>query len=106
MYFVSQQNQSFSNFIFFSWFVLGFSQGVICLILTLYAIGDEKDTSGSNSHQIGFYLTEISVYTSVIIVVTIKLAVNVKTWTVALIIGFVVPSFGAYVAFTFLLGAF
>lgn len=45
---------------------------------------------------------EISAYTSVIIVVTIKLAVNVKHWTVLLALGFLVPSIGAYVGYTFL----
>lgn len=36
-----------------------------------------------------------------IIVVTIKLAVNVKHWNLILIIGFVVPSIGAYIGYTF-----
>ena len=37
-----------------------------------------------------------------IIVVTIKLAVNVKHWTVLLALGFLIPSIGAYVGYTFL----
>ncbi len=40
MYFVSQKNKLFNNYIFFAWFFLGFCQGVICLIFTLYSIGD------------------------------------------------------------------
>jgi len=39
-------------------------------------------------------------------VVTIKLAVNVKHWTPALAIGFIIPSICAYIGFTFVLGAF
>lgn len=56
MYFVSQQNKLFSKLIFFAWFFLGFCQGVICLILTLYAIGDDNDSSGYSSYQTGLYM--------------------------------------------------
>lgn len=40
MYFISQKNKLFGKLIFFAWFVLGIFQGAICLILTIYAIGD------------------------------------------------------------------
>jgi len=50
MYFISQKNKLFGKLIFFAWFILGMCQGIICLILTLYAIGDENDTSGENSY--------------------------------------------------------
>lgn len=106
MYYISQKNQLFTHFKFFAWFILGTFQGVVCLILTLYAIGDEYDTSGMNSYEIGFYFVEISAYTSVIIVVTIKLAVNVKHWNIILAIGFIIPSIGAYVAYTFIAQSF
>jgi succinate-acetate transporter protein len=82
--------------------MLGIAQGMVCLFITLYAIGDENDTSGLNSYGIGFYFVEISAYTSVIIVVTIKLAVNVKHWTLILMIGFLVPSIGSYIGYTFI----
>lgn len=45
---------------------------------------------------------EISAYTTVIIVVTLKLAVNVKNWAPILIVGFLVPSLGGYVLYTFI----
>jgi succinate-acetate transporter protein len=102
MYYISQKNKLFTNVKFLSWFILGIIQGVICLVLTLYAIGDEYDTSGSNSYEIGFYLVEISAYTSVIIVVTLKLAINVKHWTPLLATGFIIPSIGTYIAYTFI----
>jgi magnesium-transporting ATPase (P-type) len=50
MYQISQKNQLFTHLTFLSWYVLGIFQGVICLILTLYAIGDQDDSSGINSH--------------------------------------------------------
>jgi hypothetical protein len=50
MYVVSQKNQLFTNLVFFSWFFLGICQGVICLIITLYSLGDYDDTSGTNSY--------------------------------------------------------
>ncbi len=106
MYSISQHNTLFTSFKFFTWFLLGIVQGMVCLFITLYAIGDENDTSGSNSNGIGFYFVEISAYTSVIIVVTIKLAVNVKHWTLILMIGFLVPSIGSYVGYTFIAEVF
>lgn len=104
MYFISQKNKLFGKLIFFAWFFLGLLQGVICLILTLYAIGDQHDTSGEDSYVIGLYLVEISVYTSVIIVVTIKIAVNVKQWSLILLLGFLIPSIGFYIIWTFIQG--
>jgi len=56
MYFISQKNKLFNNLIFFAWFFLGFCQGVICLIFTIYSIGDASDTSGTESYGVGFYL--------------------------------------------------
>jgi hypothetical protein len=106
MYLISQQNQLFTNLAFFSWFFLGICQGVICLIITLYSIGDENDSSGYNSYGTGFYFLEISAYTSVIIVVTVKLAINVKQWNFILIIGFIVPSLGAYAIYMMLTNVF
>lgn len=106
MYFVSQKNKLFNNYIFFAWFFLGFCQGVVCLVFTIYSIGDQSDTSGSDSYVPGFYLVEISAYTTVILVVTMKIAVNVKQWTVCLLIGFLIPSIGLYVVFTFVLSIF
>ena len=38
--------------------------------------------------------------------VTIKIAVNVKQWSVILIIGFLVPSIGLYIIWTFIQGIF
>ena len=106
MYFVSQKNKLFGKLIFFAWFFLGFCQGIICLLLTLYALGDDNDSSGIDSLQNGLYLVEISAYTSVIIVVTVKIAVSVKNWSVILILGFLIPSIGFYIAFTFIEGVF
>ena len=50
MYHISQKNQLFTHLTFLAWYVLGICQGVICLILTLYAIGSSDDSSGLNSH--------------------------------------------------------
>ena len=46
MYYISQKNKLFTPLAFAAWFTLGVFQGVVCLVLTLYAIGDEGDTSG------------------------------------------------------------
>ena len=106
MYYISQKNKLFTNIKFATWFVLGMFQGIVCLLLTLFAIGDEYDTSGENSYEVGFYLVEISAYTSVVIVVTLKLAINVKHWTPLLAVGFLIPSIGAYIGYTFIAQSF
>lgn len=65
-------------------------------MVTIYSIDGISDSSGYNSYETGFYFTELSCYTSVIIVVTLKLAINVRNWNAILFIGFLVPSLGAY----------
>lgn len=99
MYFIGQKNTLFTKLTFFSWFSLGICQGVICFIVTMYALGTPNDTSGLSSYDSGFQFMEISAYTSVIIIVTLKIAINIKQWNAVLIVGFLVPSLGAYVGY-------
>lgn len=106
MYRISQQNLLFTKLLFFEWFSLGVLQGVICLMITLYAMGAPSNTSGYNGYGSGFYFAELSAYTSVIIVVTLKLAINVRNWNCLIVIGFLVPSIGAYILFCFMLNYF
>jgi hypothetical protein len=99
MYFIGQKNTLFTKLTFLSWFFLGICQGVICFIVTMYALGTANDTSGFSSYGSGFQFVEISAYTSVIIIVTLKIAINIKQWNAILIVGFLVPSLGAYVGY-------
>lgn len=62
-----------------------------------------QNTSGYASYETGFYFAGLSAYTSVIIGVTLKLAINVRNWNCILFIGFLVPSLGAYVIYCVLL---
>lgn len=93
----------FTGLLFFEWFALGVLQGVICLMITLYSIEGTSNTSGINSYETGFYFAELSACTSVIIVVTLKLAINVRNWNCLLFIGFLVPSIGAYIIYCVML---
>lgn len=102
MYFIGQNNTLFTKLKFFHWFTLGICQGVICFIVTMYSLGTAFDTSGYSSYQSGFQFVEISAYTSVIIIVTLKIAINIKQWNVILILGFLIPSLGAYVGYSLL----
>jgi magnesium-transporting ATPase (P-type) len=99
MYLVTQNNTMFTNLIFLSWFVVGILQGVVCLMITMYSMDDINVSSGYDSFGAGFYFVELSSYTAVIIVVTIKLAINVRNWNALLVLGFLIPSLGAYVGF-------
>ena len=72
-------------------------------MITIYSISGIDNTSGYNSYGTGFYFAELSAYTSVIIVVTLKLAINVRNWNCILFIGFLVPSLGAYVIYCVML---
>lgn len=103
MYIISQKNQLFTNFIFFEWYTLGILQGCLCLFIILYAMEGPSDTSGYNGYQTGFYFAELTAYTTVIIVVTVKLALNVKNWNILLVLGFLIPSIGAYIGYCVLL---
>lgn len=102
MYIISQKNQLFTNLIFFSWYMMGTLQGIVCLFIMLYSMADPTDTSGYSGYETGLYFTELSAYTSVIIVVTVKLAINVKNWNCLLVLGFLIPSLGAYIVFCIL----
>lgn len=101
MYFIGQKNTLFTKLTFFHWFTLGISQGVICFIVTLYSLGTPYDTSGFSSYQSSFSFVEISAYTSVIIIVTMKIAINIKQWNLILVIGFII-SLGGYVGYRLL----
>jgi hypothetical protein len=102
MYHIGQKNTLFTKLTFFYWFTLGMCQGAICFIVTLYSLGTAYDTSGFSSYQSGFSFVEISAYTSVIIIVTLKIAINIKQWNIILAVGFLVPSLGGYVGYRIL----
>lgn len=72
-------------------------------MITIYSIDGVSDSSGFDSLETGFYFAELSGYTTVIIVVTLKLAINVRNWNAVLFIGFLVPSLGAYILYCVLL---
>lgn len=99
MYIISQKNQLFTNLAFFAWYTLGTLQGIICLMIMLYSLASADITSGYSGLQTGLSFTELAAYTSVIVVVTVKLAINVKNWNCLLILGFLIPSLGAYIGF-------
>lgn len=101
MYYIGQKNTLFTKLTFFYWFTLGMCQGVICFIVTFYSLGTAFDTSGFSSYQSGFYFVEISAYTSVVIIVTSKIAINIKQWNLILVMGIVV-SLGGYVGYRLL----
>lgn len=102
MYFISQKNQLFTNMNFFAWYTLGTLQGIMCLMIMLYSITYYTESSGWQGYQTGLYFTELAAFTSVIVVVTLKLAINVKNWNCLLLLGFLIPSIGAYIGFCLL----
>ena len=66
-------------------------------------MGGTSVSSGNQGLNEGFYFAQISANTSVIIVVTMKLAINVKNWNCLIFLSFLIPSIGAYILFCFLI---
>jgi magnesium-transporting ATPase (P-type) len=102
MYYTGQKNTIFNAETFFSWFLLGTLQGITCLIINIYGLTNVKTSSGYNSYQSGFYFMGISLVTSIVIVVNLKLALNVQEWNLLLIIAFTVPTIGVYFLYAYI----
>lgn len=50
MYYIGQKNTIFNGKNFFSWFILGTLQGIVCLIINIYGLANVKSSSGYNSY--------------------------------------------------------
>lgn len=72
-------------------------------MINLYALGAITSSNGFEGLNEGFYFAQISANTSVIIVVTLKLAINVKNWNILIFLSFLIPSIGAYIIYCFLI---
>lgn len=102
MYYIGQKNTIFTKLNFLGWFALGALQGVVCLLINLFSLCSLDSNSGISSYSSGFYFVEISMVTCIVIIVNIKLAVNVQHWSCLLVLGFVIPTLGAYVLYAWL----
>lgn len=99
MYYIGQKNTIFTRLNFLGWFVLGAVQGIICLFITMYSLGGSDCNSGQNSYVVGYYFVSISLVTSIVIIVNVKLALNVQNWNCLLLLGFIIPTLGGYILY-------
>lgn len=102
MYYIGQHNTIFTKLNFLGWFALGALQGAVCLLVNLYCLCSLDSNSGLDSYPSGFYFVEISMVTCIVIIVNVKLAVNVQHWSCLLILGFIIPTLGAYILYAYL----
>ena len=102
MYYIGQKNTIFTKLNFLGEFALGTMQGVVCLLVSLYSLCSLDSNSGINSYSSGFYFLEISLVTSIVIIVNVKLALNVQHWSWLLVLGFIIPTLGGYLIYVVL----
>jgi len=99
-YYKGQQNKLFNRTRFFNWVLQGLCHGAIifgfCCIVFYYNILDIKGLTND------LWLFSIYLYSCLIMVVDVKLAVYTQSWTLLFIIAFLLTSFVFYFAYIFI----
>ncbi|KAL4445931.1 hypothetical protein ABPG74_010923 [Tetrahymena malaccensis] len=100
LYYIGQANHIFQFTRFVKWGFLGTFQGALCFFFTIFITNEGFLDSQGNVADI--WATSISLYTSIIILVNLKLALNTQMWTIWNWVAFIFTSIGLYFAYIWL----
>lgn len=95
IYFIGQENCIFNikNYLF--WMLEAIVESIVITIFTFQVIGEVSvNHSGINSD---FWLVSLTIFSSVIMVVTFKLATHTRFWSGLLIFSILITSLGFYI---------
>ena len=100
LYYVGQQGLIFTIKNLLVWIFQGVLYGWLMFLVILYCLDDQS--MNKDGQMIDLWYISITVYTAIILIVDIKLALHTKTWTWLNWVGILVFSVGIYVGFVFL----
>ncbi|CAK77311.1 unnamed protein product (macronuclear) [Paramecium tetraurelia] len=98
LYYIGQKNTIFTNEKFFKWFSIGIFQGLACFFSFYLELNDTTfiKQSGYNND---LWFFSMSMSTAIMILVTLKLALNTQFWTIITWIAYLGTSLGTYFAY-------
>lgn len=95
IYFIGQENCIFNYQNYIAWMCEAILESIIIFFFVLYIIGQVSiNSTGINSD---YWLVSLTIYSSVILVVTFKLATHTKFWSIFLFLAIIITSLGFYV---------
>ncbi|CAD8064402.1 unnamed protein product [Paramecium sonneborni] len=98
LYYIGQRNTVFTSEKFFKWFFIGVFQGLTCFFSFYFELNDTtfiKQTGLNND----FWFFSMSMSTAIMILVTLKLALNTQFWTIITWVAYIGTSLGTYLAY-------
>ncbi|CAD8146015.1 unnamed protein product [Paramecium octaurelia] len=98
LYYIGQRNTVFTSEKFFKWFFIGVFQGLACFFSFYFELNDTtfiKPTGLNND----FWFFSMSMSTAIMILVTLKLALNTQFWTIITWVAYLGTSLGTYFAY-------
>ncbi len=98
---MGQLNLIFTTSRFVRWLLLGALQGVICFLTIFYSLGGPDVTGGRLGYETKYQFVSITLYTAIIFLVTLKLALNTQFWNWLTWFAYLVTSVGSYLLFMF-----
>ncbi len=95
IYFIGQENCIFNAKNYVAWMIEALIESLIIFFFTLYIIsGVSVNSTGINSD---YWLVSLTIYSSVIMVVTFKLATHTKFWSSILVVAILITTIGFYI---------
>jgi phospholipid-translocating P-type ATPase (flippase) len=100
LYFVGQKGIIFTLWSSIRWIVIGLVFGLGLFLVTLYSV--DNQSINSDGHTADIWFVSILNYTTVVLVVDLKLGMYTRTWTILNWVSIVLLSIAIYIGFTFL----
>lgn len=97
IYFIGQENCIFNYTNYFAWLLEGMVQATVITVITYFIMSEAAVNAKGQST--GFWLVGLVVYSSVILVVTFKLATHTRFWSIFLFLTIVLMSLGIYLIY-------
>ncbi|CAD8070330.1 unnamed protein product [Paramecium sonneborni] len=98
LYYIGQKNTIFTSEKFFKWFSIGIFQGLACFFSFYFELNDTTFIK-ENGYNNDLWFFSMSMSTAIMILVTLKLALNTQFWTIITWIAYIITSLGTYFAY-------
>ncbi|EAS01110.3 phospholipid-translocating P-type ATPase, flippase family protein (macronuclear) [Tetrahymena thermophila SB210] len=102
LYYLGQKQQLFSTRIFLEWLIQGIVHGIFIFFGSYFTVGNI--TLASDGYTSDMWSFSLIIFTSVVFIADLKLAIYTRYWTLINYLAFYITSIGLYIAAFFITG--
>jgi len=100
VYFIGQQNTIFNPYNCLLWSIESACVGLFTVLLIIFTIGNK--TLNQHGYNSDLWIVSVSVYSSIIMICTFKLAIHVRHWTLLILMSIILCSLAPYLSYVWI----